>query len=66
MSPRVLGSWSTCTRITSKQISNISGDPCFWGERLLYDHVRMKDLPKKWVDELEVFFVNYHNLEGEK
>lgn len=27
---------------------------------------RMKDLPKKWVDELEVFFVNYHNLEGKK
>lgn len=28
--------------------------------------LRMKDLPKKWVDELEVFFVNYHNLEGKK
>jgi inorganic pyrophosphatase len=27
---------------------------------------RMNDLPKKWVDELEVFFVNYHNLEGKK
>ena len=33
----------------------------------MYANVRrMKDLPKKWVDELEVFFVNYHNLEGKK
>jgi inorganic pyrophosphatase len=27
---------------------------------------RLKDLPSKWVEELEVFFVNYHNLEGKK
>jgi inorganic pyrophosphatase len=33
----------------------------------MYANVRkVKDLPKKWVDELEVFFVNYHNLEGKK
>jgi inorganic pyrophosphatase len=28
--------------------------------------LHMKDLPQKWVDELEVFFVNYHDLEGKK
>jgi inorganic pyrophosphatase len=33
----------------------------------MYANVRkLKDLPAKWVDELQVFFVNYHNLEGKK
>jgi inorganic pyrophosphatase len=33
----------------------------------MYANIRkVEDLPKKWVDELEVFFVNYHNLEGKK
>src|ERR1700761_1829074 len=33
----------------------------------MYANVRkMKDLPSKWLDELQVFFVNYHNLEGKK
>jgi len=33
----------------------------------MYANIRkVKDLPKKWVNELEVFFVNYHNLEGKK
>jgi inorganic pyrophosphatase len=27
---------------------------------------RLKDLPRKWVKELEVFFVNYHGLEGKE
>jgi inorganic pyrophosphatase len=27
---------------------------------------RLKDLPSKFLKELEDFFVNYHNLEGEK
>jgi inorganic pyrophosphatase len=27
---------------------------------------RLKDLPSKWLDEVQVFFVNYHNLEGKK
>ncbi len=27
---------------------------------------KLSDLPAKWIDELEVFFVNYHNLEGKK
>ena len=27
---------------------------------------KLKDLPSKWIDELQVFFVNYHNLEGKK
>lgn len=27
---------------------------------------RMKDLPKKWIKEVEDFFVNYHQLEGKK
>ena len=32
-----------------------------------YANVRkMKDLPAKWINELEIFFVNYHNLEGKK
>ena len=30
------------------------------------DIKKLKDLPEKWVDELQVFFVNYHNLEGKK
>lgn len=33
----------------------------------MYANVRkLKDLPDKWIHELEVFFVNYHNLEGKK
>ena len=33
----------------------------------MYANVRkLKDLPGKWIDELEEFFVNYHNLEGKK
>jgi inorganic pyrophosphatase len=27
---------------------------------------RLKDLPSKWIDELQIFFVNYHNLEGKR
>lgn len=27
---------------------------------------KLKDLPDKWIQELEDFFVNYHNLEGKK
>lgn len=27
---------------------------------------RFKDLPAKWLKELQDFFVNYHNLEGKK
>lgn len=27
---------------------------------------RLKDLPRKWIKELEGFFVNYHQLEGRK
>src|ERR1700749_1895640 len=27
---------------------------------------RLKDLPTKWVDEVQDFFVNYHGLEGKK
>jgi inorganic pyrophosphatase len=27
---------------------------------------RLKDLPSKWLDEVQDFFVNYHNLEGKK
>ena len=27
---------------------------------------RLKDLPPKWIKELQVFFVNYHNLEGKQ
>ncbi|MGA8530752.1 MAG: inorganic diphosphatase [Acidobacteriaceae bacterium] len=27
---------------------------------------RLKDLPRKWVKELEDFFVNYHSLEGKE
>ena len=33
----------------------------------MYANVRkLKDLPGKWVQELQDFFVNYHNLEGKK
>jgi inorganic pyrophosphatase len=33
----------------------------------MYANIRkIKDLPSKWVKELEIFFVNYHNLEGKK
>ena len=33
----------------------------------MYANVRkLKDLPSKWIDELQEFFVNYHNLEGKK
>jgi inorganic pyrophosphatase len=27
---------------------------------------RLKDLPGKWLDEVQDFFVNYHSLEGKK
>jgi inorganic pyrophosphatase len=27
---------------------------------------RLKDLPSKWLDEVQDFFVNYHGLEGKK
>ena len=27
---------------------------------------KLKDLPDKWTEEVEEFFVNYHNLEGKK
>lgn len=33
----------------------------------MYANVRkLEDLPTKWLDELQIFFVNYHNLEGKK
>jgi inorganic pyrophosphatase len=33
----------------------------------MYANIRkLKDLPAKWLTELQVFFVNYHNLEGKK
>jgi inorganic pyrophosphatase len=33
----------------------------------MYANIRkLKDLPSKWVKELQDFFVNYHNLEGKK
>ncbi|MEZ2348833.1 inorganic diphosphatase [Terriglobus sp. RCC_193] len=33
----------------------------------MYANVKkLNDLPRKWITELEVFFVNYHNLEGKK
>lgn len=33
----------------------------------MYANIRtMKDLPGKWLRELQIFFVNYHNLEGKK
>ena len=27
---------------------------------------RLDDLPKKWIKEVEIFFVNYHNMEGKR
>jgi inorganic pyrophosphatase len=27
---------------------------------------KLSDLPKRWIEELETFFVNYHNLEGKQ
>ena len=33
----------------------------------MYANVKkLGDLPGKWIKELEVFFVNYHNLEGKQ
>jgi inorganic pyrophosphatase len=33
----------------------------------MYANVKkLKDLPGQWIKELEVFFVNCHNLEGKK
>jgi len=33
----------------------------------MYANIRkLKDLPAQWLTELQVFFVNYHNLEGKK
>jgi inorganic pyrophosphatase len=33
----------------------------------MYAKIRkLNDLPSKWIDELQDFFVNYHNLEGKK
>jgi inorganic pyrophosphatase len=33
----------------------------------MYANVRkLSDLPEKWIEELQQFFVNYHNLEGKK
>jgi len=33
----------------------------------MYNNVRrLKDLPDKFVHEIQVFFVNYHNLEAQK
>ena len=33
----------------------------------MYSNIRkLADLPKEFLDELEDFFVNYHNLEGKK
>jgi inorganic pyrophosphatase len=33
----------------------------------MYANVRkLKDLPRKWIRELEIFFVNYHGLEGKE
>ena len=33
----------------------------------MYANIRkLDDLPKKWVTELQQFFVNYHILEGKK
>jgi inorganic pyrophosphatase len=30
------------------------------------DVKKLKDLPDKWIDEVEEFFVNYHDMEGKK
>jgi inorganic pyrophosphatase len=33
----------------------------------MYANIRhIEDFPPKWLNELELFFVNYHNLEGRK
>jgi inorganic pyrophosphatase len=33
----------------------------------MYANIRtLKDLPTRWLDEVQDFFVNYHNLEGKK
>jgi inorganic pyrophosphatase len=33
----------------------------------MYANIRkLKDLPTKWLDEVQDFFVNYHALEGKK
>ena len=33
----------------------------------MYANIRkLKDLPSKWLDEVQDFFVNYHGLEGKK
>jgi inorganic pyrophosphatase len=33
----------------------------------MYAHIRkLKDLPEKWLTELQDFFVNYHDLEGKE
>jgi inorganic pyrophosphatase len=33
----------------------------------MYANIRkLKDLPLKWLDEVQDFFVNYHGLEGKK
>jgi inorganic pyrophosphatase len=33
----------------------------------MYANIRkLKDLPGKWIRELQDFFVNYHSLEGKK
>lgn len=33
----------------------------------MYANVKkLGDLPRKWLDEVQVFFVNYHDLEGKK
>jgi inorganic pyrophosphatase len=32
-----------------------------------YSNVKkLRDLPDQWIDEVEEFFVNYHNMEGKK
>ena len=30
------------------------------------DVERLDDLPKKWIQEIEMFFVHYHKLEGKE
>jgi inorganic pyrophosphatase len=33
----------------------------------MYENVKkLTDLPKRWIKELEIFFVNYHGLEGKQ
>jgi inorganic pyrophosphatase len=32
-----------------------------------YENVqKLKDLPDQWIEEVEEFFVNYHDMEGKK